>query len=68
MLDEGGEMVADLGVAGGGHGAVGVYPCDVGVYPCDVGVSEGAEAEGEVEGVGIGIGAGDPRVAASFKQ
>lgn len=55
MLDEGGESVADLRVAGDGHGAVGVYPGCAGV-----GVDEGTYAEGEVEGVGVRVGAGDP--------
>jgi hypothetical protein len=55
LLDEGGESVAALRVAGDGHGAVGVYPGCAGV-----GVDEGTYAEGEVEGVGVRVGAGDP--------
>lgn len=53
LLDEGGEVVADLRTAGDGHGAVGVYPGCAGV-----GVDQGAhaevEVEVEVEGVGVG--------------
>lgn len=56
LLDEGGEMVADLGVAGGGHGAVGGCPGGAEITPQVVvlGWGEDRSGVGDVAGVGGG--------------